>query len=186
MYQNLKLQIQGVINAPESEFNYFISKTKMITLEKNETWKSEGEISQELAYLNNGLLRHFYNDDGNEKTAKFYMEGNWLGDLGSFLSKTPSLRNYVAVEKSELVVLSFSDLEELYLKFPKMNRFGRLYAEQLLIEEQKKNRSFKLDTAKIRYTKFKANFPDLSQRVPQYLIAQYLGIKPETLSRIRK
>lgn len=186
MHQNLKRHIQEIVKVSESELNYFISKTKLVQLEKNETWKSEGEISQELAYVNSGLLRHFYVDNGNEKTEKFYTEQIWFGDLGSFLSKTPSLRNYVAIEKSELIVLSFSELQSLYLKIPIMERFGRLYAEQLLIEQLNRNRSFLLDSAKTKYTKFKVDFPELSQRIPQYLIAQYLGIKPETLSRIRK
>jgi len=186
MYQTLKLQMQEVINASESEFKYFISKTKRVSLEKNETWKSEGEISQELAYVNSGLIRHFFIDDGNEKTEKFYMEGSWFGDIGSFLSKIPSTRNYVAIEKSELLVLSFREVEKLYLKFPKMERFGRLYLQQMLIEQLNRNRSFLVDSAKTRYIKFKADFPELPQRVPQYLIAQYLGVKPETLSRIRK
>ena len=93
MYQKLKLHIQGVINASDSEFDYFISKTKRVSLEKDEIWKSEGKISQELAYINSGLLRHFYMDDGKEKTEKFYMEGNWFGDFGSYLAQTPSLRN---------------------------------------------------------------------------------------------
>jgi len=151
MYQKLKRHIQGVINASDSEFDYFISKTKLVSLEKNEIWKSEGKISQELTYVHSGLLRHFYMDDGKEKTEKFYMEGSWFGNFGSFLAQTPSLRNYAAIEKSELSVLSFS-----------------------------------VDSAKTRYIKFKADFPELPQRVPQYLIAQYLGVKPETLSRIRK
>jgi len=186
MYQKLKRHIQGVINASDSEFDYFISKTKLVSLEKNEIWKSEGKISQELTYVHSGLLRHFYMDDGKEKTEKFYMEGSWFGNFGSFLAQTPSLRNYAAIEKSELSVLSFSELNKLYLKFPKMERFGRLYLQQILIYQQNRSRSLMLDSAKTRYIKFKADFPELPQRVPQYLIAQYLGVKPETLSRIRK
>ena len=83
-------------------------------------------------------------------------------------------------------MLSFSELNKLYLKFPKMERFGRLYLQQILIYQQNRSRSLLFDSAKTRYLKFKADFPKLSQRVPQYIIAQYLGIKPETLSRIRK
>ena len=186
MYQNLKRHIQEVVNVSQSDFNLFISKTKLVQLEKNETWKSEGKISQELAFVNSGLLRHFYMDNGDEKTEKFYQEGSWVGDYGSFLSNTLSLRNYAAIEKSELFVLSFSEIQNLIPKIPVMERFGRLNAEKLLLEQMNRNRSFLLDDAKTRYVKFKLDFPELQQRIPQYLIAQYLNIKPETLSRIRK
>ena len=186
MYKNLKRDLQAAISINEAEFNTVINKTKCIQLEKNETWKPEGKISQELAYVNKGLLRHFYMDNGNEKTEKFYIERSWIGDIGSFLSKTPSLRNYIAIEKTELVVLSFSELQNLYNSFPRMERFGRLYVENLLIEQQNRSRSFKLDSAETRYAKFMVEFPTLQQRIPQYLIAQYIGITSESLSRIRK
>ena len=71
-------------------------------------------------------------------------------------------------------------------KIPVMERFGRLNAENLLLEQMNRNRSFLLDDAKTRYVKFKLDFPELQQIIPQYPIAQYLSIKPETLSRIRK
>ena len=125
-------------------------------------------------------------DNGDEKTGKFYQEGTWLGDFGSFSTNTLSLRNYVAIEKSELFVLSFSEVQNLLPKIPVMEKFGRLNAEKLLLEQMNRNRSFLLDDAKTRYAKFKLDFPELQQRIPQYLIAQYLNIKPETLSRIRK
>lgn len=186
MYQNLKRHIKEVVNVSESDFNLFISKTKRLQLEKNETWKSEGKISQELAFVNSGLLRHFYIDNGDEKTEKSYQEGSWFGDFGSFSSNTPSLRNYVAIEKSELFVLSFSEIQNLLPKIPVMEIFGRLNAEKLLLEQMNRNRSFLMDDAKTRYAKFKLDFPELQQRIPQYIIAQFLSIKPETLSRIRK
>ena len=125
-------------------------------------------------------------DNGDEKTEKFYQEGSWVGDYGSFLFNTLSLRNYAAIEKSELFVLSFSEIQNLIPKIPVMERFGRLNAEKLLLEQMNRNRSFLLDDAKTRYVKFKLDFPELQQIIPQYLIAQYLSIKPETLSRIRK
>ena len=96
------------------------------------------------------------------------------------------LRNYVAIEKSELFVFSFSEIQNLIPKIPVMEIFGRLNAEKLLLEQMNRNRSFLLDDAKRRYVKFKLDFPELQQIIPQYLIAQYLSIKPETLSRIRK
>jgi CRP-like cAMP-binding protein len=186
MYKNLKIHLQEFVKVSKKDFNHFVSKTKLVKLEKNEHWKLEGKISQEFGFVKSGLLRHYYIDNGNEKTEKFYTEQSWLGDYGSFLSNTTSMRNYVALEKSELLILNFNELQNFYNTVPSIEKFGRLYAEQLLIELHNRNRSFLLDSAEKKYIKFKVDFPELPQRIPQYLIAQYLGIKPETLSRIRK
>ena len=186
MYHNLRTYIENFVNVSEEGFNLFTNKIELVQLQKNEFWVKEGNISQKVAFLNKGLIRHFYLVDGNERTEKFYFEQNWLGDYGSFLSKTHSLRNYQALEKSELFVLSFDDLQIFYAEVPAIEKFGRLYAEQLLIELHHRNTSFLLDSAEQKYKKLVTEFPELIQRVPQYLIAQYLGIKPETLSRIRK
>ncbi len=186
MYQELKQHLKKFITISENDFNLFINKAKLVQLDKNEPWVLEGRISQSFGFVNSGLLRHFYIDNGNEKTEKFYTSQSWLGDYPSFLSNTPSLRNYVAIEKSELLVLSFNDLQKFYATVPSIEKFGRLYAEQLIIESYNRNRSFLLDSAEKKYTKFINEYPELTQKIPQYLIAQYLGVKPETLSRIRK
>lgn len=186
MHQNLRQHLQKFVKVSENDFNFFTSKGKIVQLEKNESWQLEGKVSQNFGFVNSGLLRHFYNDNGNEKTEKFYMEQFWIGDYASFLSNTPSLRNYVAIEKSELLVFTFNQLQMFYDKVPSIEKFGRLYAEKLLVELHNRNRSFLLDSAEEKYIKFITEFPELSQKVPQYMIAQYLGVKPETLSRIRK
>ena len=186
MYENLKQHLLKFVEVSESDFNLFVSKSKLIHLEKNETWKVAGKVSQSFGFVSQGLLRHYYLDNGNEKTEKFYQEQSWLGDYSSFLSKTPSLRNYVALEKSELLVVCFKELQIFYATIPSIEKFGRLYAEQLLVEQHNRNRSFLLDSAEKKYLRFTEEFPELVQRVPQYLIAQYLGIKPETLSRVRR
>ena len=186
MYPKLKEHFQKFVEITEADYRFIFNKIKSVHLKKNEIWKSEGRISQQFAFLNTGLMRHFYTDNGNEKTEKFYLEKSWVGDLASFLSQTPSLRNFVAIEKSELLVINFNELENFYNKSPSLERFGRKYAEQLLIDQQNRSRSFLLDSAKTKYINLMNGFPELIQRVPQYLIAQYLGIKPETLSRIRR
>ena len=84
------------------------------------------------------------------------------------------------------MVINFNELENFYNKSPSLERFGRKYAEQLLIDQQNRSRSFLLDSSKTKYINLMNGFPELIQRVPQYLIAQYLGIKPETQSRIRR
>ena len=186
MFEKLKEHLKKYVNVTEENLSLFTSKVKIVKLNVNDYWNLEGKISTHFAFVNKGLLRHFYNDDGNEKTEKFYFEQSWIGHYSSYLSKIPSRRNFQALESSELFVVSFNDLQLFYKEVPSIERFGRLYAEQLLVEAHIRNTSFLVDSAEERYLELFTQSPELFGRVPQYYIAQYLGIKPESLSRIRR
>ena len=114
------------------------------------------------------------------------MEREFITDYGSFLNGSPADKDIICLEDSELLILGYQSLQELYELNPVFERAGRLVAEMLFLNWQQRVKSLLLDDAETRYRKLIENRPELPQRIPQYLVAQYLGISPETLSRIRR
>lgn len=146
----------------------------------------EGETARELYFINRGLLRLYYTKEGEEITAFIFREGLFASSLDSFLQQSPGIQSLDTLEDCDLLVLTFDRLQELYEKLPKMNILTRKVAEQRFINAQRILSSFILDSPEERYRKFEAQNKDLLQRVPQHIIASYLGITPVSLSRIRK
>lgn len=146
----------------------------------------EGDISRELYFINRGLLRLYYAKEGEEITAFIFREGLFASSYESFLQQSPGIQNLETLEDCDLLVLTYDRLQELYKKLPKMNILTRKVAEQRFINAQRIFSSFILDSPEERYRKFEAQHKDLLQRVPQHIIASYLGITPVSLSRIRK
>lgn len=153
---------------------------------KKFTLVKEGEIAREIYFINQGLLRLYYSKEGEEITAFIFREGLFASSYDSFLQQSPGIQSLEALEDSDLLVLSFDRLQELYEKLPKMNILTRKVAEQRFINAQRILSSFILDSPEERYLKFEEQNKDLLQRVPQHIIASYLGITPVSLSRIRK
>ena len=115
----------------------------------------------------------------------FAIENWWTGDLGSFITQTPADYNIQSLENSVLTQIYYEDLEQLYIQIPKLERFFRIIIQKALVTSQKRIiNNFSLP-AKDRYLKFREQYPQIEQRVPQYMIASYLGITKEFLSKIR-
>ena len=144
------------------------------------------DICRYQTFIVSGLARTFYLDTGGvEHVISFGMENWWVGDLCSFASQTPADFNVHCLEKTEVVQISYENLEHLYQLNPKMERFFRLIIQNAYIQSQKRivrNHSL---TARERFVHFSDTYPQLIQRVPQYMIASYLGITKEFLSSIR-
>ncbi len=144
------------------------------------------DICRYQTFIVSGLTRTFHLDaNGSEHIISFGMENWWVGDLCSFASQTPADFNVHCLEKTEVVQISYQNLEKLYQLNPKMERFFRLIIQNAYIKSQQRivrNHSL---TAKERFVLFSQEYPPLLQRVPQYMIASYLGITKEFLSSIR-
>jgi CRP-like cAMP-binding protein len=153
---------------------------------KKFTLVKEGEIAREIYFINQGLLRLYYSKEGEEITAFIFREGLFASSYDSFLQQSPGIQSLETLEDCDLLVLSFDRLQELYEKLPKMNILTRKVAEQRFINAQRILSSFILDSPEDRYRKFEEQNKDLLQRVPQHIIASFLGITPVSLSRIRK
>lgn len=131
-------------------------------------------------------MRYFINHNGEDKTYAFAQENHFVCNNESFIPQTPSTKNIQALEDCEMLQISHLDLQTFYKSIRQGERFGRLVIEQVFIETLKDLSSFYTDTPEYRYGKFIKQHTDLQQRVSQYHIASYVGVKPQSLSRIRK
>lgn len=159
---------------------------KRLELKSGDLLLRQSTISREIYFLESGLVRGFYDLDGNEITSWFAYEGLWFASLHSFIEEVPSLENIEALEDSKLYSLKRKNLYQLYQEFPEFNVLGRMIAEQYYIEVSKRALILQTQSAHTRYSTLIAKRPQLLQRVPLKYIASYLGISQETLSRVRK
>jgi CRP-like cAMP-binding protein len=147
----------------------------------------QGDVCRYSGFVISGCTRTFYVDDeGQEHIVMFSIEDWWASEIGSFVSQTPSDYNVQCIEETHLIQLSFEDQEDLFKQIPKLERFFRLILEQAFVASQKRIISSFSLSAKDRYLNFKKQYPKIEQRIPQYMVASYLGISKEFLSRIKK
>jgi CRP-like cAMP-binding protein len=147
----------------------------------------EGDICRHLAFVENGLLRSYNVDDkGVEHMIHFAWEGWWMADMLSFLSVEPSSYHIDAIEDSELLLITRPDFEEMLLKVPVMERYFRILFQNNIISKERRLISSITNSAEEKFLHLSATNPELIKRIPQQLVASYLGITPETLSRVKK
>ena len=186
MFELLLQSIEEKISISKEEFDF--CKTLFIPkkLRKKQYLLQEGDVCRYTAFVEKGMLRTFTVDEkGNEPILQFSMEGWWIADLYSFLTEEPSIYNIEALEECELLLITKENWEVLLAKVPAFERYFRLLIQNNLIATQRRLMSSLSESAEEKYTKLINNFPGCIQRVPQHMIASYLGITPETLSRIR-
>lgn len=154
-------------------------------LKKGEFINREGMVCNHVSFINYGLARMYYLVDGREKIISFCNELNYICDYQSFLTRRPGCSFVQAMEDMELVEIAHHDLQMLYREIPEANIIGRKIAEQLFLEMCESNSIEAKESIMQRYTSLVERQPWLLQRAPQYMIASYLGITPEALSRIK-
>ena len=146
----------------------------------------EGDVSTHDNFIIKGICRTYRVDEkGQEHILRFTPEEWWTGDLASFLSAKPSLYNVDCLEDTEVLRISFADLETLFDRVPRMNKYFRLLYQKSIISYNLRLTSSLSKSASERYEEFIKRYPDIGQRVPNHQIASYLGITPQSLSRIR-
>ncbi len=156
-------------------------------LRKKQYLLQEGDVCKNLAFVEKGALKSYTIDDnGNECIIQFAIEGWTIADLYSFLTGEAATYNIDAIEDAELVMISKTAHEELLQKVPKYETYTRLNITGAYIAMQKRLTSIISNTIEERYTGFTSIYPDIAKRVPQHMIASYMGLTPETLSRIRR
>ena len=156
------------------------------TYKKHELFIAEGKVCKELAFISRGSFRLFKVMDGVEVTTYFSFENNWISSYASFLTKAPSYVSVQAMEDSEIWVMSYDDMQFMYAHHPVFERFGRLMAEYIFTCIDERMHSLLLKTPEERYLKALHDNTLYFERVPQHYIASYLGVAPESLSRIRR
>ena len=186
MYSQLKKSIEKIIQLSTKEWSIVENAFTFRQISKNFLLQEERKTAKEIYFINKGILRLFYNKDGEEITAFIFSENLFASSYQSFLEQSPSNQLIESLEESELLVTTYSQIQNLYQTIPKFNFLARIVAEQRFINAQKILSSFILDTPEQRYVKFSKENPDILQRVPQHIIASFLGITAVSLSRIRK
>ncbi|WP_339920870.1 Crp/Fnr family transcriptional regulator [uncultured Flavobacterium sp.] len=187
MYEQLAKSIGDKVTLTAADFEvcktFFIPKK----IRKKQTLLLEGDVCTYNAFIEKGILRSYTTDEkGHEHIMQFAFEGWWITDLSSFLMGEHSTFTIEAIEDSELLLLTATAREELMDALPVFERYQRLLLQNAYIALQKRVNSALTATAEEKYTKLTISYPDIVARVPQHMIASYLGLSPETLSRVRK
>ncbi|MCF2498905.1 Crp/Fnr family transcriptional regulator [Dyadobacter chenhuakuii] len=168
----------------EDEKNIIISFNTFRTVKKGTVLLREGQYSNDIYFVLKGCIRIYYIIDGVEKTTAFYTEMEGLTPP-SVLNKAPS-QYYVSCIEDSILNVSTPEMDvEAFSKFPKFESPCRILSEELLVKQQTKFDEFKTSSPEQRYLNLLQSRPDLIQRVPQHQLASYLGITPESLSRLR-
>ena len=170
----------------QEDWNTLQEKLTIQQLKKGEFLTRNGDISQHVSFINRGLMRSFYLVNGKEICTAFVCENEYFGSYASFLNRMPSPENIDALEDCELVNLSFNDMQSVYKSNPVFEIFGRKIAEMLFILISSQTTRLLTMTPEERYQSVIQRQPFIIQRVPQYMIASFIGITPEHLSRLRK
>lgn len=186
MFDQILKRLSLFISLDKDEKDIFVSKLILKSYEKKELILQEGNICKYAYFINSGCLRYYYNVRDQENTAQFFFENGWYTDYDSFLTGKPTKQNIDTLEKSELLLLSAWDLQQLYIDIPKFERFGRLMAESAFLGIRQRSELLENKSAEERYLELMKERPKVFERIPQHYIASYLGIKPPSLSRIRK
>lgn len=185
-YKPLLEYINKFINLTVEEETILLSKIVHRNYLKDQYITQQGDICKTVNFIISGCTKTFYMDlEGQEHIVMFAIEDWWTSDLGSFITQTPADFNVQCLENTKLIQFTYNNLEELYKEIPKLERLFRKIVERAFVASQKRIiRNFSL-TAKERYQIFKNTNPKIDQRVPQYMIASYLGVTKEFLSKIK-
>lgn len=187
MFDTLFTNIQNKIDLTESEKNNLKSYFTLKKLSKKQHLLKEGDICRQLSFVNKGLLKSYYLDEkGMEHINMFAFEGWWISDFNSFINQEKAVLNIDAIEETELLIITLEDYEELMIKTPVIERYFRILYQNSLITKDYRLIVSNSFSAEEKYREFANKNPKVIQRIPHNLIASYLGLSPETVSRIRK
>jgi len=176
--------ISKYISLTEDEKNAILSLDLFRSVKKGTTLLKEGQKSQDSYFVLKGCIRTYYIIDGEEKTTAFYTEMDALTPY-CVINKAPS-EYFISCVEDSILTVSNSDMEvEINSKFPKFEIMCRILSEELLAKQRIDFDEFKTSSPEQRYLNLLQKRPDLIQRVPQHQLASYLGIKPQSLSRLR-
>jgi len=164
-----------------------LSAFEQISIRKKQNILIPEEVCKYLYFITLGCIRSYYIDSkGIEHIYQIRMDNNWISDLESFFSKSPSKFYIQTLEDSQILRISAEGLDELYRKVPNLERYFRVLFQKAYLNALKRLNATMWDSAVERYNEMLAEHPDMFQRVPLVYIASYLGITPESLSRIRR
>ena len=184
--EKIKDSIGSFVSLSADEWLILFNHVQIKSLKKNEHLLKEGQLCDFIVLVRHGALIYYkLMDEIKEVTTDFAFEEDWVTDNLSRLNRSASFINIKAIEDTELLVFKHSDLESLYLQVPKLEKLGRQLMENAFVKIAQHSIDLQVLSATERYTKLLKVHPEILQRVSLYHIANYLGIAPKSLSRIR-
>jgi len=175
------------VSLSEMEIAEILPRLDIVSVDKKKFLLQPGHVSRHMLFVASGCMRSFYVDENNqEHTLQLGIENWWINDLYSYLSQQPSRMFLQAVENTVLIQISKNNLEELFRLVPAISDFFRIKIQAAYVALQERTIENMSVDAYERYTRFRSDYRDIEQRVPQYIIASYLGVTPEFLSHLRK
>jgi len=186
MFENFAQYLKKNASLTDNEIEQFRAKTITKKLRKRQYLLQEGDICHYNSFVAKGCMRLYrVGDNGAEHILRFAVENWWIADYESYNSGEPAKNNVDALEDSELILIRKSDLDDLVKAIPNFQRFKERLDARSFDASQNRILSNISDTAEKRYENFIKKYPDFFNRVPLHMIASYLGLTRETLSRIR-
>ncbi|MDC6363170.1 MULTISPECIES: Crp/Fnr family transcriptional regulator [Flavobacteriaceae] len=179
--------LRETISLSHTEANIVANSFQLHQLKKKEVLLFAGDVSTHMRFIAQGCLRAYYMDEqAKEHIVQFGIEGWWVNDLYSYLTRTPAKQFVQALEPSIVLQIHRDTLNDLYNEVPAIERFYRKKFENAYVSLQDRTINAMSKTAEERYLEFRSKHRDIEQRVPQYMVASYLGVTPEFLSALRK
>jgi len=185
MHQELRQHFEKIISLTDSEFDFIKSHFTTKKLKKHQFLIQDNETVVNDFWVAKGLLRAYSTDDNSrEHIIQFAKEDWWISDYQAYFNQSKSTINIACLEETEVFCLSLEDREKICSELHKVEYFFRKKSNNGYIALQRRILSLLNSSAKERYEQFLSQYPDLLQRIPKTLIASYLGVSRETLSRL--
>jgi len=177
--------LEQIISLTDQEFDYILSHFHAKKYRKHQFVVQEGNTVDHDYFVVSGLLKAYYvNEDGKEHILQFAMENWWVTDYQAFTTRTKAILNIDCIENVELLAISFDDKQKLCTEYHKMEHFFRIKTTSGYVALQQRVLSLLNNDAQSRHQQLFRLYPSIFQRVPKSVIASYLGVSRETLSRL--
>jgi hypothetical protein len=185
--EQIRQVMKQMINVSEDELNDFLSAAVVKTFKRQEIISIPNIVPNEIFFINKGIIRVLITDnEGAEHTIHFALENQFIADYSNFIQQQPSIYSLQTLEETQVVILPRSTIEWGYNNLNEGQKMGRLVAEYYFIYQDDRIKNNYVRTPKQRYDSITEVFPNIHNRVPQHMIASYLGISPIHLSRLKK
>jgi CRP-like cAMP-binding protein len=186
MFEQLHQSIHEHVTLTDQEWALCKSKFRLKRMLKRQFLLQEGAICRQLTFVEKGALCSYVVDsNGNRNVVRFAFDGWWIGDLKSYITNQPTMLNIEILEDSKLLIIDKTTQEELLQEIPAYERYHHILLQNAYIALHERIENALGLTAEKKYKRLIEQNPEFLNRVPQHLIASYLGISPETLSRVR-
>jgi len=179
-------RIREYIHLSDSEIETVDSLFYPEEYKANDVILKEGDICSKIWFIEKGLVRFSINADGEDRSFVFRCEGHFISEIEGFIRRTPASKSIVAIEDCLLYSMTETDIQRFYQMVRYGDRFGRLLIEEIFVAAVAHIVSFYTESPEQRYQKLIRQNKDFIQRIPQYHIASFLGVKPQSLCRIKK